>query len=169
MHVLSFINIGDNFFFHFQRPFGVFLIFKVSIWRYWLTFTDINGGTDSLKCWNSGINGCQNIKNFIWEQVLGESNTFLLSYIAENQGVIIFLDWNDCKTTKFSLKKLWLFFKTLKCVIFWKIFGSILIITLITLFLMAVTKKIEYKQWPLFATFPDTLVRSEVEEQERTN
>ena len=65
-----------NFFFIFKGPFGVFPIFKVSIWRYWSTFTDKNRGTDSLECLNSGVNGCLNIKNFIWEQVLGVSTTF---------------------------------------------------------------------------------------------
>ena len=57
-------------------PFGVFPIFKVSMSRCWTTFTDINGGTDSLECWNSGVNGCLNIKNFIWRQVLDVSTTF---------------------------------------------------------------------------------------------
>ena len=68
----------EKIFFHFQRgdPLLFFLIFKVSIWRYWSTFTDKNRGTDSLECLNSGVNGCLNIKNFIWEQVLGVSTTF---------------------------------------------------------------------------------------------
>ena len=70
-------NRRQNFFsFSKGGPFGVFLIFKVSIWRYWSTFTDKNRGTDSLECLNSGVNGCLNIKNFIWEQVLGVSTTF---------------------------------------------------------------------------------------------
>ena len=71
---------SETIFFSFSKggPFGVFPIFKVSIWRYWSTFTDINGGTDSLECWNSGVNEHLNIKNFIWEQVLGVSATFCL-------------------------------------------------------------------------------------------
>ena len=69
---------SETIFFSFSKggPFGVFPIFKVSIWRYWLTFMDINGEIDSFECWNSGVNGCLNIKNFIWEQVLGVSATF---------------------------------------------------------------------------------------------
>ena len=41
-------------------PFGVFLIFKVSMWRRWSTIMDINGGIDSLERWNSDVNGCLN-------------------------------------------------------------------------------------------------------------
>ena len=41
-------------------PFGVFLIFRVSMWRHWLTIMDIKGGIDSLECWNSDVNGCLN-------------------------------------------------------------------------------------------------------------
>ena len=47
------------------------LIFKVSMFRSWSPLTDRNGRTDSPKCWNSGVSRCSNIKNFIWEQVLG--------------------------------------------------------------------------------------------------
>ena len=36
-----------------------------------IDFGDKNEGTDSPKCWNSGVKGCSNIKNFILEQVLG--------------------------------------------------------------------------------------------------
>ena len=41
-------------------PFGVFLIFKVSMWRHWSRIMDINGGIHSLECWNNDVNGCLN-------------------------------------------------------------------------------------------------------------
>ena len=65
-----------NFFVSKGGPFGVFVIFKVSLRTCWSTLTDRNEGSDFLDFWKSCIIGCLNIKKNIWEQVLGAGMTF---------------------------------------------------------------------------------------------
>ena len=66
-------------------PFGVFLIFRVSMWRHWLTIMDIKGGIDSLECWNSDVNGCLNNQRNYLETNFWQYHAFIIKFEAKTQ------------------------------------------------------------------------------------
>ena len=66
-------------------PFGVFLIFRVSMWRHWLTIMDIKGGIDSLECWNSDVNGCLNNQRNYLETNFWQYHAYIIKFEAKTQ------------------------------------------------------------------------------------
>ena len=117
----------------FRFPFGVFLIFRVSMWRHWLTIMDIKGGIDSLECWNSDVNGCLNNQRNYLKTNFWQYHAFIIKWKrqklntghygpAPTANVIPELDGNRVNThlssisVKFIVKGLeWCWFSFWKC------------------------------------------------------